>query len=34
VDCVSFELMRRLGLARAFCFDSHFDEQGFETIRS
>jgi predicted nucleic acid-binding protein len=30
VDCVSFALMRRLGLARAFCFDPHFAEQGFE----
>ncbi len=33
VDCVSFEVMRRLGLNRAFCFDSHFDEQGFEVLK-
>jgi len=32
VDCVSFEVMRRLGVIRAFCFDSHFEEQGFERI--
>ncbi|WKZ16040.1 MAG: PIN domain-containing protein [Candidatus Jettenia caeni] len=30
VDCVSFEVMRRLGINKAFCFDSHFKEQGFE----
>jgi uncharacterized protein len=29
-DCVSFSIMRRLGLRRAFCFDKHFQEQGFE----
>ncbi len=29
VDCVSFELMRRLDVDRAFCFDPHFTEQGF-----
>ena len=32
VDCVSFELMRRLGLHSAFTFDHHFDEQGFTLI--
>ena len=32
VDCVSFEVMRRLGVHRVFCFDSHFEEQGFECI--
>lgn len=32
VDCVSFEIMRRLGLDTAFTFDSHFDEQGFVCI--
>jgi predicted nucleic acid-binding protein len=30
VDCVSFVLMRRLGVRRAFCFDQHFSEQGFQ----
>jgi len=32
VDCVSFEVMRRLGIPRVFCFDPHFEEQGFECI--
>ena len=32
VDCVSFECMRRMGLERAFCFDPHFAEQGFQVI--
>lgn len=30
VDCVSFEVMRRLGLETAFTFDRHFAEQGFQ----
>ncbi len=30
VDCVSFETMRRLGIQRAFTFDQHFADQGFE----
>lgn len=29
VDCVSFEIMRRRGLTRAFAFDRHFREQGY-----
>ena len=29
VDCVSFEVMRHLGLQEAFAFDPHFAEQGF-----
>jgi predicted nucleic acid-binding protein len=29
-DCVSFSIMRRLGLRKVFCFDKHFQEQGFE----
>lgn len=29
VDCVSFEVMRELGIKDAFAFDSHFAEQGF-----
>ncbi len=32
VDCVSFQTMRDGGLSSAFCFDTHFREQGFETI--
>jgi predicted nucleic acid-binding protein len=30
VDCASFESMRRLTVRRAFAFDRHFEEQGFE----
>jgi len=30
VDYVSFELMRDCGWNRAFAFDAHFDEQGFD----
>jgi len=33
VDCVSFEIMRRLGLRRCFSFDPHFAEMGFECLR-
>lgn len=32
VDCVSFELMRQRGISRAFTFDPHFAEQGFECL--
>lgn len=32
VDCVSFEVMRRLGVQKVFCFDPHFEEQGFESV--
>jgi predicted nucleic acid-binding protein len=31
VDCVSFQIMRQYGVRQAFCFDSHFGEQGFTT---
>ncbi|HYU30657.1 MAG TPA: PIN domain-containing protein [Thermoanaerobaculia bacterium] len=31
-DCVSFALMRAHGLRRAFAFDRHFRDAGFETI--
>lgn len=31
-DCVSFSIMRRLGLRKVFCFDKHFQEQGFEMV--
>ena len=31
VDCVSFQTMRNRGVRTAFCFDSHFREQGFAT---
>lgn len=29
VDCVSFIIMRELGLKAAFAFDQHFEEEGF-----
>ncbi len=32
VDCVSFQIMRQLGIRTAFSFDRHFEEQGFERI--
>jgi predicted nucleic acid-binding protein len=32
VDCVSFEVMRRLGIRRAFSFDRHFGDVGFELV--
>ncbi len=32
VDCVSFVVMRRIGLLRAFTNDRHFQEAGFETL--
>lgn len=32
VDCVSFEIMRTLGIKTVFAFDPHFTEQGFKCI--
>lgn len=32
VDCSSFETIQRLDIQKAFTFDSHFAEQGFEII--
>jgi predicted nucleic acid-binding protein len=32
VDCSSFEIMRHRGLHRAFAFDKHYEEQGFELL--
>ena len=32
VDCVSFITMRQRGIKKAFTFDKHFGEQGFEMI--
>ncbi|MBI5179400.1 MAG: type II toxin-antitoxin system VapC family toxin [Nitrospinae bacterium] len=32
VDCVSFEVMRTLGVKTAFAFDAHFLEQGFRCL--
>jgi predicted nucleic acid-binding protein len=30
VDCASFAVMRQAGIRKAFAFDRHFTEQGFE----
>ncbi|HUU52879.1 MAG TPA: PIN domain-containing protein [Candidatus Heimdallarchaeota archaeon] len=30
VDCVSFEIMRRIGVHKAFAFDRHFQDYGFD----
>ena len=32
VDCVSFEVMRTLGIKTSFAFDPHFKEQGFKLL--
>lgn len=32
VDCVSFDIMRRLGVESCFAFDSHFEAQGFDCL--
>jgi len=32
VDCSSFEVMRRQNLKRAFAFDKHFTDHGFELL--
>lgn len=32
VDCVSFDVMRRLGIQRVFALDEHFREQGFDCL--
>ena len=32
VDCVSFVTMRHYKIEKAFGFDRHFDEQGFEIV--
>ena len=32
VDCVSFEVMRNVGIETAFTFDRHFSEQGVKSV--
>lgn len=32
VDCVSFEVMRELGMKSAFTFDRHFRDYGFNAV--
>jgi uncharacterized protein len=32
VDCVSFVVMRQMGLDTAFVFDRHFRNQGFHCL--
>jgi len=32
VDCASFALMEEMGLRRAFAYDRHFRERGFELV--
>jgi len=32
VDCISFEIMRELGIRVAFTFDKHFKQQGFKCL--
>jgi predicted nucleic acid-binding protein len=32
VDCTSFLIMRSRGVGNVFCFDKHFQEQGFTLI--
>jgi predicted nucleic acid-binding protein len=34
VDCVSFEVMRRTGIRKAFAFDRHFQDYGYEIYPS
>jgi predicted nucleic acid-binding protein len=32
VDCISFEIMRSLGIKTVFGFDAHFKEGGFQAL--
>ena len=32
VDCISFEVCRKLGIKDVFAFDKHFEEQGFHLL--
>jgi predicted nucleic acid-binding protein len=33
VDCVSFSVMRQMGISDVLAFDKHFEEQGFTCLR-
>jgi hypothetical protein len=33
-DCLSFAVMRALGIRKAFAFDRHFEQAGFENLRT
>ena len=33
VDCISFAIMKKLSIKRAFTFDRHFRSAGFEILR-
>jgi predicted nucleic acid-binding protein len=32
VDCISFTIMRKLGIKKVFAYDPHFEEQGFVAV--
>ena len=32
-DCTSFVIMKRLGITKAFSFDKHFEQAGFEVLK-
>lgn len=32
VDCVSFEIINRAGIKKAFAYDKHFEQRGFAVI--
>jgi predicted nucleic acid-binding protein len=34
VDCTSFEVIRRTKTEDVFCFDAHFEEQGFHILKA
>ncbi|MGO4880201.1 MAG: type II toxin-antitoxin system VapC family toxin [Bryobacteraceae bacterium] len=33
IDCVSFAIMRKMSIRKAFTFDAHFHAAGFEILR-